>query len=114
MPKGIPNSKTNEAVEEIPTDEASMGYGGIEHGQRVLSSGGRWPRVKIEDSARIRFHFLTKGGDSLFACAKFHQVGVYPNGNEVLCLHAFTQGIEICTIHDQQMGEQLLNRFGCC
>ena len=65
MPKGIPNAK----VEELPEPAAPTGYGGIEHGQRVLNSG-RW-RYKIGDGDRVRFHFLTQGSDRLFACARF-------------------------------------------
>lgn len=89
------------------------GYGGIERAQQVLQSGGRYPRLKLEPGARARFHFLTQGSDPWFAASKFHQVGAYPTGAEVLCLRALTQGIEPCEYDAQQPGERLLNRFAC-
>src|SRR3972149_1486250 len=84
---------------------------GMRAAQEVMVSEGRWPRLRLQNGDRVRFHFLTTGDDPWFAASKFHSVGEGPQTRDVVCLRAMTRGVEACSLCGP--GVQLVNRFGC-
>ena len=84
---------------------------GMQAAQTVMVSEGRWPRLKLQNGDRVRFHFLTDGNDPWFHASKFHSVGEGMQTRDVVCLRALTRGVEACQLCGP--GAQLVNRFGC-
>lgn len=84
---------------------------GIEAGDQALTTGERWPRLRMQDGDRVRYHFLTTGSDPWLVATKFHKIQTEERWRDVVCLSSLTQGVENCTYCEIDTNRR--NMFAC-
>lgn len=85
---------------------------GIEAGEEALAYGDRWPKLRLQDGDRARFHFLTTGSDPWLVATKFHKESDGKRWSDVLCVQALTHGEEAC-IRCEMDTQNRRNMFAC-
>lgn len=69
---------------------------GMEAAMGVMAGGGLYPRLRLKNMERARFHALTTGADANFLAATFHTFGVFPNSRSLVCVRVLTGGQQEC------------------
>ncbi len=100
--------KAKAPVARAPEREGTAAHG-MERAMKTMT--GKWPRLYPQPGERVRFHFLTDGGDTWFCSSKHHRIGEGRDGDDFVCLRALTDGLEECQ-YCAAGDRELVNRFG--